>query len=142
MHFFSLRDGNKKKPCLLKTKVGILCVHGNTLSICFRITLLWKKLFRSWEDVKTTVSYQRAAAIIGSMLGAILSLQSVSDVVLADFSVELCIHNPVLGRIKNIDIFIISLILLVVNLCIISSASINSKFRNMVEILKTHMVQF
>lgn len=131
-----------KKPCSLKTKVGILCVHGNTLSICFRITLLWKTLFRSWEDVKTTFSYQSAAAITGSMLGDILSLYSVSDLLLAGFSVELCINNAVLGRIKNISIFITSLILLVVNLCIISSASIHSKFRNMVEISKTQAVQF
>lgn len=38
---------------------------------------------------KTTFGYQSAAAITGLMLGGILSLQSVSDPVLASFPVEL-----------------------------------------------------
>ena len=74
------------------------------------------------------------------MLGNILSLHCVSDLVLIGLSLELCIHNSLLGRTKNISIFVINHKFQWLILCMISLASIYPKFRNMVDIIRTNFV--
>lgn len=108
--FFERWEQQQEKPlCFLRTKVGILCIffYGTSLSLNFKITILYKMPFRFWEDIKPPSDFN-FIDITDSMLGNILSLHYVSDLVLAVVSLELCICNLVLQRIRNMGIFMIN----------------------------------
>lgn len=106
--------------------------------LSFKITFILH--FSDSRKIQNHIQFSEFYRYYKLMLGNILSLHCVSDLVLIGLSLELCIHNSLLGRTKNISIFVINHKFQWLILCMISLASIYPKFRNMVDIIRTNFV--